>query len=75
MGHDGDRMADEDPAGITRTFMRATAARARQEGCIGVVTDQVGSPTFTDDLAGVVRQVLEGGILGLFHAAGEGSGG
>ncbi len=74
MGHDGHPQPDGDPIGITRTFMRAAAARARQEGCIGVVTDQVGSPTFTDDLAGVVRQVLEGGIPGLFHAAGEGSG-
>ena len=38
-----------------------------------MVADQVGSPTLTDDLAGVVRQVLEKDLLGLFHAAGEGS--
>ena len=56
-----------------RTFVQAIIERARQEDRIEVVTDQVGSPTLTDDLAGVIRQVLEKELLGLFHAAGEGS--
>ena len=55
-----------------RTFVHAIVERARQADRIEVVTDQVGSPTLTDDLAEVIRQVVEGGILGLFHAAGEG---
>jgi len=54
------------------TFVHAIAQRARTERRFEVVTDQVGSPTFTEDLAGVVRRILEEGILGLFHAAGDG---
>lgn len=56
-----------------RTFVHAILERARGQDRIEVVADQVGSPTLTDDLAGVVRQVLERELLGLFHAAGEGS--
>jgi dTDP-4-dehydrorhamnose reductase len=56
-----------------RTFVQAIIERARQEDRIEVVTDQVGSPTLTEDLAGVIRHVLEKALLGVFHAAGEGS--
>ena len=56
-----------------RTFVHAIIERARGQDRIEVVTDQVGSPTLTDDLAGVVRQVLEKELLGVFHAACEGS--
>ncbi len=55
-----------------RTFVHAVAARARREDRFEVVTDQVGSPTFTEDLARVIRRVLEAGLFGLYHAAGEG---
>jgi len=55
-----------------RTFVHAVADRARREDRFEVVADQVGSPTFTEDLAGVIRRVLEEQIFGLFHAAGEG---
>jgi dTDP-4-dehydrorhamnose reductase len=55
-----------------RTFVHAVAERARHEDRFEVVMDQVGSPTFTEDLAAVIRQVVEAGIVGLFHAAGEG---
>jgi dTDP-4-dehydrorhamnose reductase len=56
-----------------RTFVHAVAERARREDRFEVVADQRGNPTLTDDLAQVIRQVLERKIFGIFHAAGEGS--
>jgi dTDP-4-dehydrorhamnose reductase len=56
-----------------RTFVQAIIERARRVDRIEVVADQVGSPTFTEDLAGVIRQVVDRHLLGLFHAAGEGA--
>jgi dTDP-4-dehydrorhamnose reductase len=52
-----------------------SAARdARREArALKVVTDEVGSPTYTVDLARGMRGLVEAGARGLFHLAGSGS--
>ena len=46
--------------------------KARTEGQVTVVTDQVLSPTFTADLAAVVKQLVEREANGLFHLTNSG---
>lgn len=47
------------------------AARSRPE--LSVVTDEIGSPTYTIDLARGIVALLDGGAAGVFHLAGAGS--
>lgn len=51
--------------------MLSLAESGREE--VAVVTDQVGCPTFTGDLAAALVEVAEHGSSGLFHVAGAGS--
>ena len=37
---------------------------------VAVPTDQWGSPTYTDDLAGVTKRLVTSGATGTFHATG-----
>jgi len=53
-------------------FVRTILGKARNGGTLEVVTDQVGSPTWTRDLAGAVRVLLEGGHEGIFHLTNRG---
>jgi dTDP-4-dehydrorhamnose reductase len=46
--------------------------KARTEGVVRVVTDQVLSPTFTADLALKTRELIENDATGLFHLTNEG---
>jgi dTDP-4-dehydrorhamnose reductase len=46
--------------------------RAHSAGSIQVVSDEIGSPTYTVDLAGAILELLGLGAAGLFHVAGSG---
>jgi dTDP-4-dehydrorhamnose reductase len=46
--------------------------KARTEGLIRVVTDQVLSPTFTADLAHKTKKLIEHEAVGLFHLSNGG---
>jgi len=49
------------------------AAAARTRPTLSVVTDEVGSPTYTLDLAAGLLGLVEAGAAGLHHLAGSGS--
>jgi dTDP-4-dehydrorhamnose reductase len=46
--------------------------KARTEGIVRVVTDQVLSPTFTADLAHKTKELIEQGAVGLLHVVNAG---
>jgi dTDP-4-dehydrorhamnose reductase len=49
------------------TFPELMLEKARTDGAVRVVTDQVLAPTNTADLAATVRELVERGASGLFH--------
>lgn len=59
------------PAGVN--FPVKILAAAREGRALKVVTDEVGSPTYTLDLAAGLLDLAEAGARGLFHLAGAGS--
>ncbi len=48
-------------------------AAARERGQLSVVTDEIGSPTYTPDLAAGTLALVEAGASGLFHLTGSGA--
>ena len=54
------------------TFPELMLEKARNEGSVSVVTDQVLSPTFTADLAGKTRELVERDAKGVFHLTNAG---
>jgi len=58
------------PAG--KNFIRTILEKARRGETLRVASDQVGCPTFSRDLAGAVRKLLEAGARGTVHFSGEG---
>ena len=54
------------------TFPELMLNKARTEGLIRVVTDQVLSPTFTEDLAQKTKELIEQDVVGLFHLTNAG---
>jgi dTDP-4-dehydrorhamnose reductase len=58
------------PAG--KNFIRTILEKARRGKTLRVVSDQVGCPTFSRDLADAVRKLLEAGARGTVHFSGEG---
>ena len=46
---------------------------ARNRPSLSVVTDEVGSPTYTVDLAAGIIELIEADASGMFHLAGAGS--
>jgi dTDP-4-dehydrorhamnose reductase len=56
-----------------RCFPRTIAAAARERGALQVVDDQVGQPTWTRDVAGIVLRLVETGApAGTYHATSSG---
>lgn len=55
-----------------RSFPATMLALARERGCVEVVDDQIGSPTWTGHLAPALIALLESGASGLAHVAGAG---
>jgi dTDP-4-dehydrorhamnose reductase len=54
------------------TFPELMLNKARTDGVIRVVTDQVLSPTFTADLAQKTKELIEHNAVGLFHLTNAG---
>jgi len=55
-----------------RNFVSSVAQRLREEGKVKAVTDQMGSPTFTKDLAGALCDLLETEAFGIYHVVNSG---
>jgi dTDP-4-dehydrorhamnose reductase len=54
------------------TFPELMLNKARADGVVRVVTDQVLSPTFTEDLARKTKELIEQDAVGLFHLTNAG---
>jgi dTDP-4-dehydrorhamnose reductase len=54
-------------------FPRTIVERARQGGALKVVNDQIGSPTYTEDLSQATFDLLDHNAHGLFHVTNTGS--
>lgn len=54
------------------SFPRTIAERAQSGAALSVVEDQVGSPTFADDLANVTLELIRCGATGTVHVANSG---
>ncbi|MDI6777099.1 MAG: dTDP-4-dehydrorhamnose reductase [Syntrophales bacterium] len=55
-----------------RNFVKTIAEAAKTSKTIDVVDDQIGSPTYTWDLAAAVQQLIEGHHTGVFHVTNMG---
>jgi dTDP-4-dehydrorhamnose reductase len=55
-----------------KNFVRAILQKAKELGELKVVDDQIGSPTYTDDLARLMVDMIETDRYGIYHASNEG---
>lgn len=55
-----------------RNFVKSILRNAREKGSLRVVTDEVGTPTYTRDLAEIIHRVCHSGQYGLYHATNQG---
>ena len=60
-------------APLGRNFIHAILDRARQTGQLHVVTDEVGNPTYTQDVAQAIGQLIETEQFGIYHLVNSGS--
>lgn len=56
-----------------RNFVKSILAQARERDVLRVVADQVGTPTWTRDLARVIHRLLGDGAGGIFHYSAAGA--
>jgi dTDP-4-dehydrorhamnose reductase len=56
-----------------RNFVKTMLDRAAARATVDVVDDQHGCPTFTDDLAGMIRVLVTSRRPGLFHITNQGA--
>lgn len=56
-----------------RNFIHAILDRARQTGQLRVVTDEVGNPTYTQDVAQAIGRLIETEQYGVYHFVNYGS--
>lgn len=56
-----------------RNFVKSILRNAREKGALRVVTDEVGTPTYTGDLAEIIHDVCVSGKYGLYHATNRGA--
>src|SRR5919108_704217 len=56
-----------------KNFVKAIIDKARRGGSLEVVADQVGSPTYTADLADGIRRLVQTDVQGLFHVVNSGA--
>jgi dTDP-4-dehydrorhamnose reductase len=55
-----------------KNFVKAILAKAKDEGMLRVVDDQVGSPTFSFDLAQATKLLVERDCRGVYHVTNRG---
>jgi dTDP-4-dehydrorhamnose reductase len=53
-------------------FVRKIIRRADGQGHLRVVADEIGSPTYTEDVASAVRQLVQTGAFGVYHFVNDG---
>ncbi|MDX1613584.1 MAG: dTDP-4-dehydrorhamnose reductase [Candidatus Promineifilaceae bacterium] len=56
-----------------RNFIHAILRRARADGQVRVVADEVGSPTYVDDLAASISELIRTGQFGIYHLSNSGA--
>lgn len=56
-----------------RNFIHAILARARRDGQVQVVTDEIGNPTFAADLAEAIARLIVTEQYGTYHLVNEGA--
>ncbi|MGO8670398.1 MAG: dTDP-4-dehydrorhamnose reductase [Capsulimonadaceae bacterium] len=56
-----------------RNFPFTIIQRAREKGCLEVVADQFGTPTYTQDLADTIVEVIRDPLYGIYHASNDGA--
>jgi dTDP-4-dehydrorhamnose reductase len=54
-------------------FVRKIIRRADEQGSLRVVADEVGSPTYAEDVASAMRQLIRTGAFGVYHLVNDGS--
>lgn len=55
-----------------KNFVKTMLRLANERDTLTVVDDQHGCPTFTEDLAGAIRQLVVGRLPGVFHVTNQG---
>ncbi|MBN2255491.1 MAG: dTDP-4-dehydrorhamnose reductase [Deltaproteobacteria bacterium] len=55
-----------------KNFVNTIVGKAKEESSLRVVNDQVGSPTYTVDVAAAVHALIDGDQQGLFHVTNRG---
>lgn len=55
-----------------QNFVKTMLRLGEERGEVGVVHDQVGSPTYTVDLAGLMVELMESDQYGIYHATNSG---
>jgi dTDP-4-dehydrorhamnose reductase len=56
-----------------RNFIHAILDRARQTGQLRVVADEIGNPTYVNDLASAIHELISNGSYGIYHFVNEGA--
>lgn len=56
-----------------KNFVETMLSLAKEKDELGVVDDQVGSPTWTFDLSFAIKALIENGCVGTYHAVNSGS--
>lgn len=55
-----------------KNFIKTMLRLGRENGCVSVVNDQIGSPTYTYDLARLLADMIQTEHYGRYHATNEG---
>ncbi len=53
-------------------FVKTMLRLGKERGAVGVVSDQIGSPTYTYDLAGLVVDMIQTDKYGIYHVTNDG---